>query len=100
MNLDSEGLWLEKKSQSNQGRGIKLISDVAKYKEELMIKKDVDSFGHMDDAVDSTALLMKKIEKMEQEGQEITKTDAEEDKKEEVKPEEANVEEAKKEEEK
>jgi len=63
-----------------------------------MIKKDVDSFGHMDDAVDSTEILMKKIEKMEKEGQEIAKANTEEDKKEEVKPEEASTEEAKKEE--
>ena len=52
LNSETKGLWLEKKSQSNQGRGIKLIQDVTKYREDLLIKKDVDAFG--DEQTDST----------------------------------------------
>lgn len=58
---------MEKKSQSNQGRGIKLIADVAKYREDLVVKKDVDSYGKNDSGVptDSTEILLKKLEEME-----------------------------------
>ena len=78
---------MEKKSQSNMGRGIKLISNVAKYREELLIKKDVDSFGPMDGQLpaDSTEILLQKLDKMEKEGVEVS--EAKESAKEEVKPE-------------
>jgi hypothetical protein len=74
LNSSSKGLWLEKKSQSNQGRGIRLISDVTKYREDLLIKKDVDSFGptNGDQPTDSTEILLQKLEKMEQEGKEVS----------------------------
>ena len=74
LNSSTGGLWLEKKSQSNQGRGIRLISDVAKYREELLIKKDVDTFGPTDgqQPADSTEILLQKLEKMEKEGVEVS----------------------------
>jgi hypothetical protein len=34
------GLWIEKKSVSNQGRGIKMISDVKTYKKEKILKPE------------------------------------------------------------
>jgi len=43
LNSKTGGLWIEKKSQSNQGRGIRLIADIEKYREELLIKKSEDS---------------------------------------------------------
>eukprot|EP00349_Pseudokeronopsis_sp_Brazil_P005581 CAMPEP_0202962266 /NCGR_PEP_ID=MMETSP1396-20130829/6360_1 /ASSEMBLY_ACC=CAM_ASM_000872 /TAXON_ID= /ORGANISM="Pseudokeronopsis sp., Strain Brazil" /LENGTH=276 /DNA_ID=CAMNT_0049682715 /DNA_START=506 /DNA_END=1336 /DNA_ORIENTATION=- len=36
---NTKGLWVEKKSNSNQGRGIRLVEDVSLYKEELLTKK-------------------------------------------------------------
>ena len=38
-NAPNEGLWLSKRVNSNQGRGIKLISDVEAYKKELLTIK-------------------------------------------------------------
>jgi hypothetical protein len=35
----NEGLWLEKKAVSNQGRGIKLIPDIKEYKNKILIKQ-------------------------------------------------------------
>lgn len=63
LNSESGGMWLEKKSQSNQGRGIKTIKDVNAYRENLLIKKDVDAFGHLepDQPKDSTQILMDKL---------------------------------------
>jgi hypothetical protein len=43
LNQPSSGLWMVKKSNSNQGRGIKLVADIAKYKEDLLTKKQEDS---------------------------------------------------------
>ena len=40
LNSNSEGLWLQKKAQSNQGKGIKLIADVKAYKDDLLTIKD------------------------------------------------------------
>ena len=40
LNSTTEGLWLVKKAQSNQGKGIKLISDIKAYKDELLTIKD------------------------------------------------------------
>lgn len=71
LNSKTGGLWIEKKSQSNQGRGIRLIADVAKYREELLVKKDVDQFDGA--AKDSTEILLEKLDKLEEnkaEGQE------------------------------
>jgi hypothetical protein len=62
LNSKTGGLWIEKKSQSNQGRGIKLIADVAKYREDLLVKKDVDQFGGP--AKDSTEILLEKLDKL------------------------------------
>jgi hypothetical protein len=42
LNNKSEGLWLSKKAQSNQGKGIKLVADVKAYKEDLLTIKDFD----------------------------------------------------------
>ena len=50
-NNPDTGFWIEKKSQSNQGRGIKLIKDVKKYKDDMLTKKDEYD-------VDSTQLLL------------------------------------------
>jgi len=57
LNSPTEGLWLIKKANSNQGRGIKLINDVKAYKEDLLTKKD--------EGDDSTSLFLEKIEKEE-----------------------------------
>ena len=56
LNTKSDGFWLVKKAQSNQGKGIKLVADVAKFKEDLLTIKS-------DDEVDSTALLIAKLNK-------------------------------------
>jgi hypothetical protein len=57
LNSPNEGLWLVKKSQSNQGKGIRLISDVKAYKDEILTKKD-------EFEKDSTELLLEKLQKM------------------------------------
>jgi len=66
LNSQTDGLWMEKKSVSNMGRGIKLISDVKAYRENLLVKKDVDAFGTIDPATaaSSTDILLKKLEEM------------------------------------
>lgn len=58
LNNSDAGFWIEKKSQSNQGRGIKLIKDVQKYKDDMLLKKD-------EYEVDSTQLLLQKLDKLE-----------------------------------
>ena len=60
LNSKTGGLWIEKKSQSNQGRGIRLIADVAKYREDLLVKKDVDKFDEA--PADSTEMLIQKLD--------------------------------------
>lgn len=57
-------MWLEKKSQSNMGRGIKLIGDVVKYREELLERRSHDAFGKNNTSVpsDSTDILLQKLE--------------------------------------
>ena len=40
LNSSNEGLWLVKHSNSNQGRGINMVSDIAAYKQGLLTKKD------------------------------------------------------------
>lgn len=64
LNSDTEGLWMEKKSVSNMGRGIKLISDVKAYREGLLVKKDYDMYGKNDTEIptDSTEILLKKLD--------------------------------------
>ena len=42
LNSKSDGLWLSKKAQSNQGKGIKLVADVKAYKDDLLTIKDFD----------------------------------------------------------
>jgi hypothetical protein len=59
LNSPTGGLWLAKKSQSNQGKGIKLIGDIAKYKDDLMTIKDDDEV-----LPDSTKILMEKLKSM------------------------------------
>lgn len=53
LNTPDTGFWLVKKNQSNQGKGIRLLSDVKAYKEELLTIKAEE---------DSTSLLLKKLE--------------------------------------
>mmetsp|Transcript_2868 Transcript_2868/g.4451 ORF Transcript_2868/g.4451 Transcript_2868/m.4451 type:complete len:243 (-) Transcript_2868:679-1407(-) len=67
LNSPTLGLWLEKKSQSNMGRGVRMIKDIAKYRQDLLIKKDVDSYGKLEDGAvaDSTEILLNKIENLE-----------------------------------
>ena len=45
LNSETMGLWIEKKAVSNMGRGIKLIADVKTYREDLLVKKDIDAYG-------------------------------------------------------
>lgn len=63
----TDGLWMEKKSASNMGRGIKLIKDVKAYRENLLVKKDYDAYGKNDTDVptDSTEILLKKLDELE-----------------------------------
>lgn len=65
LNSPSEGLWLVKKAQSNQGKGIKLVSDIKKYKEDLLTIPE-------DEVVipDSTKILMEKLKSMGMETEE------------------------------
>ena len=56
----TDGIWLEKKSQSNMGRGIKLISDVKKYRQDLL-DRNHEAFGSIKED-DSTDILVKKLE--------------------------------------
>ena len=68
LNSPNEGLWLVKKAQSNQGKGITLVSDVGKYKDDLLTIPD-------DEVVvpDSTKILMEKLKSMGIENEEETK---------------------------
>jgi len=63
LNSTTQGLWLVKKSNSNQGKGIRLIQDVAAYKDEIMTKKDINEKN-------STQMLMENISKMGLQGNE------------------------------
>ena len=58
---------MEKKSQSNMGRGIKLISDIKQYRSDILEQKNYDAFGKNDTAVpsDSTEILLAKLDKMD-----------------------------------
>ena len=78
LNSKTDGLWMEKKSVSNMGRGIKLISDVKAYRENLLIKKDYDAYGKNDTAnpTDSTEILLKKLDELEGEAQPNSHTEA------------------------
>lgn len=71
LNSKTNGLWMEKKSVSNMGRGIKLISDVVEYRENLLVKKDIDAYGKIDPttATSSTDILLKKLEEMGEESE-------------------------------
>jgi len=40
LNSNTAGLWLVKHSNSNQGKGINMVSDIAAYKQGLLTKKD------------------------------------------------------------
>lgn len=40
LNKANDGLWILKKSLSNCGRGIQLISDIQKFKEDIWKKQD------------------------------------------------------------
>jgi hypothetical protein len=49
------------------GRGIKLIRDIQKYKDQLLEKKDYDSYGKIDPQLqsDSTEILLQKLNELE-----------------------------------
>lgn len=59
LNSPSDGLWLVKKAQSNQGKGITLVADIKKYKEDLLTIPE-------DEVVipASTKILMDKLKSM------------------------------------
>ena len=61
----TQGLWLEKKSQSNQGRGITLISDIDEYRDKIMTNDD-EYMGKGSDyyVKDSTDMLLEKLEQL------------------------------------
>ena len=40
LNSKDEGLWMVKHSNSNQGKGIEMVSNIAKFKQDLVYKKD------------------------------------------------------------
>lgn len=40
LNSETKGLWLVKHSNSNQGKGIEMISDIKKYKHGILTTKD------------------------------------------------------------
>jgi len=58
LNSKTLGLWLVKKAQSNQGKGIKLVADIKKYKDNILTIKDENSIPN------STDLLMNKLKEM------------------------------------
>lgn len=60
LNSKSEGLWLSKKAQSNQGKGIKLIANVNDYKEDLLTIKD----QQMMSTGNSIQILMDKLKQL------------------------------------
>ena len=56
LNTPNEGLWLVKHSNSNQGRGVEMVRDIGRYKEDLLNRKD--KWGDSAGTPDSTELLM------------------------------------------
>lgn len=40
LNQKDEGLWMVKHSNSNQGKGIEMVSNIKKFKQDLVLKKD------------------------------------------------------------
>jgi hypothetical protein len=40
LNYSDEGLWLVKSSVANQGKGIEMVNDIKKYKQDLLDRKD------------------------------------------------------------
>lgn len=62
LNSDSEGLWLEKKSLSNMGRGVTMIKDVGTYRKNLVTKKKtnfmISKVGDSEEPEDSTELFL------------------------------------------
>ena len=69
LNTENDGLWLVKKANSNQGKGISFISDLKAYKEELLTVKEQEP--------DSTDIFLEKlkenVEAVEQQIQEKKK---------------------------
>ncbi len=62
LNSKSEGFWLSKKAQSNQGKGIKLVADVKAYKEDLLTIKDFEQPAAQ--VQDSMKLLVERLKAM------------------------------------
>ena len=58
LNHPNEGMWMVKQSNSNQGRGVEMVANIAKYKEDLLNRKD--KWG--DNEQDSTAILVSKLD--------------------------------------
>lgn len=61
LNSKTDGLWLVKHSNSNQGKGIEMISDIKKYKHGILTTKDKWGDSQKES---STDMLMSKLEKM------------------------------------
>ena len=40
LNSKDEGLWMVKHSNSNQGKGIEMVSNISKFKQDLVYKRD------------------------------------------------------------
>ena len=64
------------------GRGIKLIADVKTYREDLLVKKDIDAYGQLDPTqiTSSTDILLKKLNEIDVNAQEDDKKEEKEDK--------------------
>ena len=72
MSSSTQGFWLEKKSNSNQGRGITLVSDIADYREKIILKDNEYSGKNLNSDYypkDSTDILLEKLEALELEGE-------------------------------
>ena len=67
LNQPDEGYWLLKKKNSNCGRGITLIQDIKKYKDDLVTKEKAEKKVEQPEPVpedNSTDILLKKMKEM------------------------------------
>ena len=78
LNREDEGLWILKKKNCNQGRGITLIQDVKKYKDEIVTKQDTAPVETKPEQpttdTSSTDLLLQKMKEMGIETEDEAKT--------------------------
>jgi len=59
LNQPNTGLWMVKHSNSNQGKGVEMVRNIAQYKDDLLTRKD--KWGD-NTPVDSTEILLDKLD--------------------------------------